>query len=112
MYMDNNKAIPSADILKDGKKYIEEYLKNNSFTNVTTDVWQYGTSNIKADSFGENILVQVNTSIYPNEPDEITGDERIKIISRASLIKREPYAAYVRIGIGKELENIRWEKLN
>jgi hypothetical protein len=102
-----------SDIGHEGEKYVEQYLKNHSFTNVNRDIWQYGESNIKADSFGEKILVQVKTSILPSEPAEITSEEKIKIISRAASTKRKPYAAYVKIdSIKRLLESIRWEKLN
>jgi len=102
-----------SDIGRAGEKYVEEYLKTHSFTNINQDIWQYGESNIKADSFGEKILVQVKTSIFPSEPVEITGEERIKIISRAVSIKRKPYAAYVKIDwVKRLLESIRWEKIN
>jgi hypothetical protein len=101
------------DIEKEGIKYIEEYLKNNGFTNIGKDTWQYGSTDIKADSFGEKILVQVKTSIFPIEPIEISREERIKIISRALNLKRKAYAAYVKIKEkNRLLESIAWERLN
>jgi hypothetical protein len=101
------------NIGKDGEKYVVDYLKSNSFTNITTDLWQYGTNDIKADSWGEKILVHIETSIFPGEPGEISQEEKIKIISRATNIKRNAYAAYVKIdGVKRLLESIRWEKLN
>jgi len=103
----------SSNIEKDGEKYVVDYLKGNSFTNVTLDMWQYGVSNIKADSWGEKILVHIKTSVLPGEPVEISREERVNILSRAAIVKRNPYAAYVKIdGVKRILESIRWEKLN
>ena len=103
----------TSKIKKDGEKYVLDYLKSNSFTNVTLDIWQYGVSNIKADSWGEKILVHITTSIFPSEPDDISREDRGNIISRAASTKRSPYAAYVKVdGVNGLLESIRWEKLN
>ena len=101
------------DISKEGEKYVIDYLKGNSFKNITMDMWQHSINDIKADSWAENILVQVKTSMFPNEPPDISRDDRIKIISRAITIKRNPYVAYVKIERdNKLLKSIRWEKLS
>lgn len=100
------------EITMAGVHHLENWLQENSYGNITTRIWQAGSADVMADGKAENILVQVKTIVYPNEPELPNGTDRFAVKELAQRLERVPYIAYVVITDDKSLlGEINWERL-
>lgn len=101
-----------AEIELTGENFVETWLAENGYSNITKAVVHSNTKEIRANSKLEGIIVQVKTFLHPARPFKLSEYEAHKITLRASRNKNTAYAAYVVIDSNKELVGeIQWERL-
>jgi len=97
-----------------GERSVVTWLENKGFTIVKWDATSPGSKNIEAKSGSARVhlLVQVRTSIQPEDPASLTSSEEEDIKSRATQIEAEAWEARVQLDSNLQLlGKIRWRKL-
>ena len=100
------------EITKAGVHHLENWLKDNDYSDITTRIWQAGAADVTATGKAENILVQVKTVIHPNENEPLNGTDKFALKELALRLEKVPYIAFLVIAADKSLiGEIDWERL-
>ncbi len=95
-----------------GAKLLEDWLKENGYTNIEIDSWPPDSIDIMANGQVENILVYVKTALLPAERPTINGTDRFALKDTATRLNRIPYTALLIIDENKKLVGeIMWERV-
>ena len=104
--------LTSSDIGAAGEKIVSAALTNLGYS-CYRNTQQPGSTDIEARGQTKTLLVQVKTSLYPDHPADLSGEERRNITSRATRLGYEAWQAKVQINDDEELVGeIKWLKLN
>ncbi|HEX2682712.1 MAG TPA: hypothetical protein VHL77_02195 [Ferruginibacter sp.] len=96
-----------------GEHIVEQWLKNNGYTNVSRETLQSTEIAIKAIGTVENILVQVRTFLHPQRPFKLSDYEIDILTRRAARMQLVAYAAYVVLNENEEVvDEINWERVS
>lgn len=99
------------DIGETGEKIVASWLHQNGYS-VIQNTKLPGATDIEAVSGDSKYLVQVKTSVSPNQPSYMTSDEIARIKSRATRIDYVATRARLMIDSqGNLLGQIEWLKL-
>jgi len=106
-----NSGLPELNQI--GKKYIEQWLTENGYTEILKESLQSNEEGLVATGRIENILVQVKTFLHPHKPYKLSDYEIDVLVRRANKLSAIAYAAYVIIdNTGNLVEEINWERLS
>lgn len=101
-----------AEIKLAGENKVEQWLKDNGYSDVTKELLQSTEHGIRATGTLENILVQVRTFVHPHRPFKLSDYEIDLLTRRAAKLEVVAYVAYVILDDRGVLEEeIRWERL-
>lgn len=102
----------SVDIGQAGEKIVADYLRQKGYS-VEQNTRLPGSGDIEARGNQASLLVQVKTSIHPNDPPFLCNDEMGNIRSRATRLGWEAWSARLRVNRqGDLVGEILWTKLN
>jgi len=97
-----------------GERSVVTWLEEKGFTVVKWHAESPGPRNIEAKSGSAQVhlLVQVRTSVQPEDPPSLTSSEEEDIKSRATQIGAEAWEARVQLDSNLQLlGKIKWRKL-
>jgi hypothetical protein len=86
----------AVDIGTCGEQIVVNDLKRKGY-NVKWDTKGPGSTDIEAHGEPNSYLIQVKTAVIPNEPADLSSDERRNITSRAARLRYIPRLAKVRL---------------
>lgn len=102
----------SVDIGQAGEGIVADYLRNKGYS-VEQNTRLPGSSDIEARGNPTSLLVQVKTSLHPNDPPFLGNDEVGNIRSRATRLGWEAWSARLQVNHqGYLVGEILWTKLN
>jgi hypothetical protein len=111
-FLERKNMLTSSAIGAAGEKIVTAALTRMGYS-CYRNTQQAGSTDIEATSSTKNLLVQVKTSVYPDVPADLSGEERRNITSRATRLGYEAWQAKVQINDNEELVGqINWLKLN
>jgi Holliday junction resolvase-like predicted endonuclease len=95
-----------------GEKIVVEWLKGKGYTIDVWDTQAPGSTDIEAHGTSAHLLVQVKSSVHPNEPASLSSDEERNIKSRATRIGAIAWEARVKLDSNLNLMgDIMWREL-
>ena len=96
-----------------GFPFIEDWLNNNGFSNISVTKIDNYTVEIQANGKLENILISVKTGMYPDPCPLFTNAEKFSLKEFAATLNKVPYLAYLSIDKEHKIAaNIVWERLS
>jgi len=94
-----------------GERAAVSWLEDKGFAIVKWETRSPGAADIEAKS-GKHLLVQVRTSVHPEDPSSLTDHEEEELITRAAKIEAEAWEARVQLDSNLQLQGkIKWRKL-
>ena len=95
-----------------GEKIVVEWLKGKSYIIDRWDTQAPGSTDIEAHHTSAHLLVQVKSSVHPNEPASLSTEEERNIKSRATRIGAVAWEARLKLDSSLNLMgNIMWREL-
>lgn len=102
------------DVGKKGEECVVVWFRSrDDFKNakINWDTHGKGATDIRVDTSSKILLVQVKTSVEPNQPGDLTSDEKSRIKQRATSLNAEAWAAKVQLNANLHCKNIDWIRL-
>jgi hypothetical protein len=101
------------EIKKTGINLVEKWLYENGYSNILPESIETDEGLLRATGSLENLLLQIRTGVFPQEPEKLSEKEIDLLTTKANYLKMIAYAAYVVIGFdGKIVGEITWQRLN
>ncbi|HEY4674472.1 MAG TPA: hypothetical protein VIH48_00285 [Candidatus Bathyarchaeia archaeon] len=96
-----------------GEQVVVEWLRGKGYTIDRWDTQSSGSTDIEAHRATAHLLVQVKSSVHPNEPANLSSEEERNIKSRAARIGAVAWEARVKLDSSLNLMgDIMWRKLS